>query len=132
MSLPPYQFTVTIPPGTALATPQVTDLSFPPRRVDRIEVKVPAGPKGHVGFWLGAAGTQVVPVTPGQWIVTDNEPLAWDLEGQHTSGSWQMVAYNTGHYAHTLQVRILTSFPPTPAPSGPPTLLSPSELGSWP
>lgn len=98
---------VTTPAGTTAAAPQVTDLSFPPRLVTRIEVRVPPGPAGTLGFRLGSGGVQVIPINPGGWVVTDDEVIGWDLTGQITSGAWQLISYNTGSLPHTVYVRFL-------------------------
>jgi hypothetical protein len=108
-------FAVTIPPGTPKATPLVTPLTFPPRIVDEIEIQVPPGPRGEVGFQLGASGGQVIPVTVGQFIVTDNEVIHWPVEHQLDNGAWQLIAYNTGAQPHTLTVRFLVRLLPDPA-----------------
>lgn len=101
------RFTVTVPAGTAIATPQVTNLIMPSRVVREVEVVVPPGPRGEVGFALGAAGVAVIPINAGAWLVTNDEVIRWPLEGFWDSGSWQIRAYNTGRYVHTLEVRFL-------------------------
>ena len=97
-------FAVTIPAGTALAAPQVTDLAMPARIPRSVRVRVPPGPAGEVGWALGSAGERVLPWGPGEWIVANDEAIDWPLEGQITSGAWQLQAYNTGAYDHTLYV----------------------------
>ena len=97
-------FAVTVPAGTAIATPQVTALTMPARVVRSVRVRVPPGPAGLVGWALGMAGVRILPWGTGQWIVADNEAIEWDLEGQPDSGAWQLHAYNTGVYDHTLFV----------------------------
>lgn len=112
-------FEVTVPAGTTAAGPQVTDLTFPPRVVDMIVVRVPPGPAGAVGFAVAAAGQPIIPYNPGEWVVTDNEVIQWPLTGYHNSGSWQIRAYNTGALSHTLYVRFLLSQVTTTAPAAP-------------
>lgn len=101
------RFGVTIPAGTTKASGFTADLSFPQRVVRRIEIRVPPGPKGEVGFRLGAAGVQVIPSEAGAYVITDDELIPWDLEGLWDSGSWTLFAYNTGRYPHTLEFRFL-------------------------
>jgi hypothetical protein len=95
-------FAVTIPAGTPVSAPQVTALAMPARIVRSVRVRVPPGPAGLVGWALGSAGQRVLPWGPNQWIVADNEAIEWPLTGQISSGAWQLQAYNTGVYAHTL------------------------------
>jgi len=97
-------FAVTVPPGTAIAAPQVTALTMPARIVRSVRVRVPPGPSGTVGWALGSAGERVLPWGPNQWIVADDEAIEWDLAGQITSGRWQLQAYNLGVFSHTLYV----------------------------
>ncbi len=105
-------FAVTVPAGTQASAPQVTALTMPARIVRRVRVRVPPGPAGLVGWALGAAGQRVLPWGPNQWIVADNEAIVWDLDDQITSGAWQLQAYNTGVYAHTLYVTFELDPPP--------------------
>ena len=103
-----YAFSVTIPAGTQQAAPLTHDLSFDAAVVSQVEVVVPPGPLGNVGWFIGAAGQQVIPRESGSWIVTDDEVVKWPVSGLHDSGSWQITAYNTGSHDHTLSVRFLT------------------------
>jgi hypothetical protein len=107
-------FAVSIPAGTLKSAPQITALTMPPRIVDEVEILVPPGPRGEVGFQLGAAGGQIIPVTLGQFIVTDNEVIHWPMEDQIDSGAWQLIAYNTGSQPHTVTVRFLARLPLPP------------------
>ena len=103
-----YAFSVTVPAGTVQAAPLTQSLSFDPAVVSQVEVVVPPGPLGNVGWFIGAAGQQVIPREQGSWIVTDDEVVKWPVSGLHDSGSWQITAYNTGSHDHTLSVRFLT------------------------
>jgi len=98
-------FDVTVPVGTAIATPLVANLTLPTRIVRQIDIRIPPGPRGEVGFAIGAAGVRVLPINPNAWIVGDNETIVWPLERQIESGAWQVQMYNTGAYAHTLEFR---------------------------
>jgi len=109
-------FAVTVPAGTAITAPQVTDLAMPARVVRKIRVRIPPGPSGAVGWALGAAGERVLPWGPGQWIVADDEAIEWELVDQITSGAWQLQAYNTGVFDHTLYITFLVD-PPAAAGS---------------
>src|SRR5436309_2228241 len=84
---------------------------MPPRIVDEIEVQIPPGPRGEVGFAIGQAGSPIFPYEPGVWIVTDDQTLSWPVEGANTSGAWQIFAYNTGLFNHTLYIRFKTRPP---------------------
>jgi hypothetical protein len=126
MALEVHKFAVTVPAGTTQAAPQVTQLAMPPREVVAVRVVVPPGPRGQVGFSLGSSGNPIIPYEPAAWIVADNEAIDWPLEGQITSGAWELRAYNLGKYAHTLEFRFETNLPGEPAVPPPPVVPGPS------
>lgn len=96
------RYSVSIPAGTTAAAPQRTALAMPARIVRRLSVRFPPGPQGQVGVQVGSGGVQVIPWDTGTWLIGDNETLAFDLYGQLESGAWQLIAYNTGAYAHSV------------------------------
>lgn len=95
-------FQATITAGTAIATPATVDLSFPDRVVRSIRWKVPPGPRGNLGWRLTSGGVQVQPVTPGTWVITDDDTDEWVLSRLLTTGAWQLQGYNTDIYDHTV------------------------------
>lgn len=97
-------FTVTIPAGTPISSPQVTPLVFNYGDVVEIDIKVPPGPGGNVGFFIGAGGSQYVPRTVGSYIIPDDDYFTWAMDNAVNSGSWSITAYNTDIYDHTIQV----------------------------
>lgn len=123
-------FEVSVPAGTPKAAPQVTSLAMPARVVRSVRVRVPPGPGGTVGWALGSAGVRVLPWGPDQWIVADDEAIEWPLEGQISSGAWQLHAYNTGIYAHTLYATFLLD--PVAPPQRPPGVGAPLVVGPAP
>lgn len=100
------EFVVTIPAGTAKASPITVPMTFPPRQVNEIDVVIPSGPAGHMGFQIAAAGTAIIPANGG-WIIADDDKKQWPLYGVHDSGSWEVIGYNTGTYDHTIYVSFL-------------------------
>lgn len=96
-----------IPSGTPISAPVTVDVSFPPRVVQRVDLLVPAGANGLVGFQLANSGGQVIPADAGDWIIANGETIVWPLENQIDSGSWQVIGYNTGIYDHTIYLRFL-------------------------
>lgn len=113
-----YDFT--IPAGTPTDAPAVLVMSFPPRIVQAIQVVVPPGPSGLVGFRILAGGAPVIPYDPADWIITSAENITWPMESYPTSGAWQAQGYNTGSQDHTVYFRFLVEpvtmlTPPPPA-----------------
>lgn len=111
---------VTIPANTAQAAPMVTATPFPSRIVSWIEVIFPPGPRGNVGIALTMNGDAVIPLVAGTWLVADNDKTHWDVAGYPDSGAWQLTAYNTGQYDHTIYLRWGLDYLPEQAP--PPTM----------
>lgn len=107
-----HAFDVTVPAGTAKASPQQTDMLMPTRVVQAVDVRIPPGARGTVGWALGSKGVAVLPREAGTYIVDDDTTISWPLEDQFTSGAWQLIAYNTGRYPHTLYVVFKTVLPP--------------------
>jgi hypothetical protein len=114
------EFAVTIPAGTALATPVTTKIIFPARVVLSIAWRVPPGPSGKMGWALTSDGAPVIPVQPGTYIVTDNQADTWLLDGYLDSGNWAVTGYNTGVYPHTVYLTFALDLPGTVAPPTPP------------
>lgn len=111
----------TIPPGTAQASPVAIPLQFPEGIIDRVDILIPPGASGLMGFFLSQSGTQLIPRTAGQFIVADDKYLSFPVEDHPTGSKWACVGYNTDVYPHTITfgflVRELASeLPMFPAP----------------
>lgn len=100
-------FQTTIDAGTPADGPQTASLAMPARIVVGVQVRIPPGPSGTVGFRLTSGGVSMIPVEDDQWIITDDEVIDWTVDGYIDSGAWQIQAYNTGRYPHTLYIRFL-------------------------
>lgn len=95
-------FEVTIPANTAIASFQRTALPMQDGRVDRLQILVPPGPSGFVGFRIAHSEQSVIPYTLDRWFIADDARLDWDLDGYPQGNSWELWAYNTDIYEHTL------------------------------
>lgn len=105
------QYTATIPANTPSTAPVTTAMTMPPREVIRVEIIVPPGVSGLVGFALQMSGVTVIPYQSDKWIVTADEKIVWDLQGYPDSGDWQLIGYNTGTLDHSIMVRFLLNVP---------------------
>lgn len=123
-------FEITVAPGSTRAAPVTTEIGFEPFRVVSIEVEVPPGPLGQVGFQIASSNVQLIPWNLGEWIVANNITKKWETDNYPTSGDWQFIAYNTGAFPHTLSV----TFELDPiAPAGPaPVAVTPMDLSTIP
>lgn len=96
------EFTVTITAGTQQASPSLAALVMPARIVRHIHARIPPGPNGLMGWALASGGVPVIPWNANAWFVANDETFDWDLEGQISSGAWQLRGYNTGRYDHSV------------------------------
>lgn len=102
-----HPFAVTIPAGTAKATPLVTLTQFPPNVVDRIDWVFPDGCNGQVGIQIGARSVTVIPGDHTQWFVRSGDSSGYDLSDMPEMGDWSVIGYNTGSFPHTIQVQFM-------------------------
>lgn len=100
-------FDVTTPRGTAIAAPLTTNLLFNDGIVEVLEIQVPPGPSGLVGFRILHSGDVVIPYDRSKWVISDNDVIRWSLEGYPTGRAWAIRTYNTDAYDHTLYLRFL-------------------------
>lgn len=102
-------FQVTTPAGTAKASPLITSLAMPPRNVNEIDIIIPPGPNGQLGIALATGGINIIPAVNGTYVTPSGEQIKWTPTGVIQSGAWQLISYNTGNYAHTIEIRFLLS-----------------------
>jgi hypothetical protein len=95
---------VTIPAGTAKATPFIQLTQFAAQRLDGVEWRFPPGCQGFVGIQIGSHGTPILPFNPNQWFVRSGDAMQYDLTGMPDSGDWSVIGYNTGSFAHTIEI----------------------------
>lgn len=105
-------FDVTIPAATLTTAPQTTNLSFNEGIVESIEILIPPGPSGLVGFRILHSQGVVIPYDSSKWIVADNEVVKWPIANFPTGSAWAITAYNTDVYDHTLYLRFLINETP--------------------
>lgn len=106
MALRVYQFTVTIPADTPKSAPATTDLSIDNWDLEMLDLEVPPGPAGLMGFYVANNGVQWIPQGDGEWLVWDDVQKSWPFTDQPNASGWQIVGYNTGAYDHDVIVRM--------------------------
>jgi hypothetical protein len=89
-----HQFTAVVPANTAKATPYVYKMQLPTEQIDTVDLEVPPGPQGLMGFYLAYSNQQIIPFEAGQYIVWDDYRDTWELDDYPTAGSWSIVGYN--------------------------------------
>jgi hypothetical protein len=98
---------VLTPAGTEDTAPLTTDLNWRQGYPVRLELRFPPGPSGLVGIQLLHSGEVVVPHDKTEWLITDNEPVIWPLDGFPYNAKYAIRSYNLDVYDHTVQVRML-------------------------
>lgn len=114
-------FEIAVPAGTAIATPQTTALSMIDGHVERIEITIPPGPSGLVGFRIIHSQQVIIPFSGNTWVIADDEKISWPISNYPVGNKWSIRAYNTDIYAHTLYFRFhilerVSEIAPYPAP----------------
>lgn len=124
-------YAITIPAGTLKTALLTFPCVFQQGEVVEIDIIVPDGCNGAVGFFVGAGGSQYVPRTNGSFVVANGEYIVWPLSNGITSGSWSVTGYNTDLFDHTLQVSFrVNEVGPTPDNTGQPIGGSSAGLSS--
>lgn len=97
-------FEFTIPANTLQSAPVSFPMKFNFGEVIEIDIKVPSGPAGNLGFFISAGGSQYIPRTFGSFIFPDNDYIQWQVSNAINSGSWGLTAFNTDVWPHVIQV----------------------------
>ena len=95
MSYQVRQFTAVIPANTAKASPVTINLATGYWEIDSIDLEVPSGPAGLMGFQLWIGGGQWIPYEAGEYIVWDDITYSWAMSDQPVGQQWSVVGYNT-------------------------------------
>lgn len=112
------QHTSTIPAGTAKDSPVTVGLGFVDWEVEQIDLEVPPGPAGTMGFYLANNGVPWVPRVNDEWLVWDDHRATVIPTGYPIGTGWQIVGYNVGQYDHAVICRFHVNPPPGPPPPG--------------
>lgn len=111
--------TCVIPANTPIANPVHFPLQFTASDVERIDVRIPPGPAGLVGFSINYGGGNFIPEGTGNWVVADDDFMSWPLDGAPNGGNWDIVCYNTDALPHSLYFYFnISALPIVSAPSG--------------
>lgn len=98
-------FIATIPGGTPESAPVTVDLELDNWSIEQIDLEVPPGPAGLMGFQVYNNGVAWIPYGAGQWLVWDNTKESYYMTDQPNGSGWAIVGYNEGFYEHSVTVR---------------------------
>lgn len=131
MSYQVRQFTAEIPAGTPKAAPVQINLNTGWWEIDSIDLEVPPGPSGLMGFQLWTGNGQWMPYEVGEYFVWDDRDKSWIMTDQPIGQQWSVVGYNTDPVnPHAVVVRFHISPVPTPTPTPPPITITPADIAA--
>lgn len=102
-------FDVTVPAGTLKTAPTETVLRFNEGDIERLDLTIPDGHAGLTGIRFNSAHQQIIPLTPGSYIIGNGVDRSWDLHGFPNNGNWSVSCYNTDVYDHTFHFEFLVN-----------------------
>ena len=105
MAVEVHQYTVTIPANTPKAALVTVPIALEYFEIESIDIEVPPGPSGLMGFYIARSGQQWIPYEVGEFLVWDDRFDSWRLSDQPTGQGWQVVGYNLDVYDHDVTVR---------------------------
>lgn len=111
MALRVFQFAASIPAGTAKASPVTVPIALDGWELETLDLEVPNGPSGLMGFYVANNGVQWIPQPAGQWLVWDGVQDTWSFDEQPNASGWAIVGYNTGGWPHSVIVRFHVNLP---------------------
>jgi len=104
-----YAWDITIPAGTPETDPVERDLEVTKGVVTRIDIKFPPGCHGLVKVRLLRYGSQLIPLSRGEWVTGDGEAV--ETEGYYPMEEEPLALRFVGcspqtAYPHTITVRV--------------------------
>lgn len=102
-------YVATIPAGTSQSAPHTVPFDLDNWSIERIDLEVPAGPSGCMGFYLANNGRPWVPRNPNAWLVWDDHSESIVPTGYPSASGWGVTGYNVGQYDHAVNVRFHVS-----------------------
>lgn len=98
---------ITVQPGSTAAAPVTTAINVGDIWCYSVDIEVPPGPGGQMGFYMTYANTQIVPWSQTPFfLVVDDFKHTFPVNAELGKGL-AMVAYNTGYWPHTVYFRFL-------------------------
>jgi hypothetical protein len=109
-----YQLAALIPAGTPVSAPVTIPWPLEDNQLLSIDIMVPDGPSGTVGFQVSQAQQQIVPWGNSGYLITNDEKIKYEYDDQITSTGLALIGYNTDIYPHTIYLRATITNLPEP------------------
>lgn len=101
----------------------VGQCQFNPGIVTQVDVTIPTGADGIMGFQVWSGESPVVPFQQGSFLLRSGGTWSFPVGNQPASGSWQLAFYNTDYVGHGIwalfyvnEVGLAVSAPSSPLP----------------
>lgn len=118
MALRVLPFKATIPANTPVTAPVTVPLALDNWELESLDLEVPPGPAGLMGFQVYNNGVAWIPYGPGNWLIWDDVKERYSLQDQPNASGWAVVGYNTGIFDHSVTLRFHVNVPSS-APTAP-------------
>jgi hypothetical protein len=117
-------FIATIPAGTAKTAPTTVNFDLDGWEIESVDLEVPPGPAGTMGFYLANNGQPWIPRQAGTWLIWDDQQRSYPASGYPNASGWGITGYNVGAYDHAVTATFHVQPIATPTPdSGRGTLI---------
>jgi len=113
-----FAWDITVPADTPEDDPLERDLKLTKGVINRIDIKFPAGCHGLVKVRLLRYGSQLIPLSRGEWLTGDGETVPTEVYYEILEEPYMLrfVGCSPGtQYEHTVTVRV-SVMPPRPDP----------------
>ncbi len=102
-------FNVTVPLGTAVATPTTTAWNLGPVIVEELEVMIPRGHAGLTGVHVDYQGVALLPWgQPATFLIANDETISVPVDLE-IGAPLSVVAYNVDSFDHTFYWRAIVN-----------------------
>lgn len=109
-----YQLAATFPAGTPVNAPISVPLILEDNQLVEMDITIPDGPSGLMGFRVLQSQQQIVPWGNTGFIVANDEKIRYSYDDQIQSSGIVVQGYNTDIFAHTIYIRVTITDLPLP------------------
>ena len=100
-----WETQITVPAGTAIASPVTQSWVTEDAYILSVELIVPPGHNGLTGIRVSKGDVQILPWSASSWIIANDYTRVFPVEDYIPTLDMKIQAYNTGQYPHTFYLR---------------------------
>lgn len=102
-----YYLEAVVSPNTPIASPASFTWPLEDNYLERIDVRIPPGPSGAMGFRILWSQQQIVPWGNYSWLIANDEEIPWKADTAISASGLVVQAYNLGNFPHTIYLKAL-------------------------